>query len=124
MAPSWTVKDSGGPAIFQPVKSFPLNRLVKPGSTAGAPACAAAARATRTSDVSFMVPQSTIDDAADGSALTAPSRSGSRCGACRGALRAERSRVEHSRRETSIMARLVTLHAIVLADADQERPHR
>src|SRR5919201_196544 len=38
MAPSWIVKVSAGPLIFQPVKSLPLNRLVNPGSTAGAAA--------------------------------------------------------------------------------------
>src|ERR671937_169577 len=38
MAPSWIVKVSAGPLIFQPVKSLPLNRLVNPGSTAVAAA--------------------------------------------------------------------------------------
>src|SRR5216117_4132716 len=33
MAPSWIVKEAAGPEIFQPVKSLPLKRLVKPGST-------------------------------------------------------------------------------------------
>jgi len=36
IAPSTTVKDAGGPPIFHPVSSVPLNRLVNPGSTAGA----------------------------------------------------------------------------------------
>src|SRR5712671_6121271 len=42
MAPSWIVKDSAGPEIFQPVKSLPLKREVKPGST-GAACCKPAA---------------------------------------------------------------------------------
>src|SRR5687768_8784110 len=49
------VNDSAGPPTFQPVKSFPLNRLVNPGSTAGAPAWAAPASAISMSDMIFMM---------------------------------------------------------------------
>ncbi len=40
IAPSLTVKDSGGPPVFHPVRSFPLNRLAgatdRPCATAAA----------------------------------------------------------------------------------------
>src|SRR5436189_5564401 len=55
MAPSWTVNDSAGPAIFQPVKSLPLKRLVNPGSTAGAAFCNPTDRSHADISQSFMV---------------------------------------------------------------------
>jgi hypothetical protein len=48
------VKDSAVPPIFHPVTSFPLNRLVNPGSTAGAFPWKNAAKAERRMHVNCM----------------------------------------------------------------------